>query len=114
MLQPYIDGIVGALIGLLVTFMLGLIAMLRVRVNAWLDAKTNLQQREILHRLAQEGMSLAENLLNEADGPKKFDEALEYVRSRATKYGIKLTGVDIRAAIEKAVLDYNAKVKGGG
>jgi len=112
-LQPYIDNIVGALVSLLVAFVLGVVAMLRVKVTAWLETRTSAQQREILHRLAQEGMALAENVYQGSGGPGKFNEAFMFVQSRADKYGIKLSRADIAAAIEKAVLDYNAKVKGG-
>lgn len=113
LLQPYIDAIVGALIGLLVSFVLGVVAMLRVKVTAWLESKTTLQQREILHRLAQEGMSLVEQMYKDANGTDKFNEAFAYAQSRLDRYGIKIPKGDIIAAIEKAVLDYNSKVKGG-
>jgi hypothetical protein len=110
-LQPYIDGIVGALVGLLVTFVLGVIASLRVKITAWLESRTNLQQREILHRLAQEGMAYAESVYKEYGGDRKLKEALAYLLDRASDYGIEVGKDAIRAAIEKAVLDYNAKVK---
>ncbi|WEK53309.1 MAG: phage holin [Candidatus Cohnella colombiensis] len=113
-LQPYIDGVVGALVSLLVAFVIGVVAMLRVKVTAWLESRTNAQQREILHRLAQEGMAYAETAFKQSGGMEKLTEAFSYVFNRASNYGIKVGADTIRAAIEKAVLDYNAKVKGGG
>lgn len=114
LLKPYLDTIVQALIGLLVALILSAIAVLRKKVEAWLDSRTSAQQREILHRLAGEAMALAETELKKQGGIAKMDAALKYVLSRAADYGIQV-GIDtIRAAIEKAVLDYNAQTKGGG
>lgn len=112
LLQPYIDGIVQGLIALLVTFILTVLAMLRGHMKTWLNARTTANQREILHRLAEEAAALAEVTYKDAGGPAKLDAAFEYVIDRANEAGIPLNKLSVRAAIEKAVLDYNAKVKG--
>jgi Phage holin protein (Holin_LLH). len=112
-MQAYIDQVVQALVGLLVVFVLGVIASLRVKVNAWLASRTTAQQREILHRLATEGMALAEATYASLDGPAKLNRALQYVVERASAYGIDVSVETIRAAVEKVVLEYNSKVKSG-
>lgn len=111
-LQPYIEQIVQALIGLLVVFVIGIVTLLRTKVNAWLVARTTAAQRDALNRLAQEGMALAEATYKSMDGPAKLNKAIAYVSAR-----IAWSNIDedqIRAAVEKAVLDYNARVKGQG
>lgn len=111
-LQPYIDTIVQALLGLLVTFLLGVVAVFRGKVKEWLETRTSAQQRDILHRLAGEAAALAEATYKDAGGPEKLSEAYAYVLERAAELGISINRDSIRAAIEKAVMDYNAKVKG--
>lgn len=110
-MQSYIDQIVQALTGLLVVLTLGVIASLRVRINAWLATRTSAQQREILHRLAAEGMALAEAELHGIGSADKLDAALQYALGRLRALGLKLDALTVRAAIEKAVLDYNAAAK---
>ncbi|MBB6670296.1 phage holin, LLH family [Cohnella nanjingensis] len=112
MFQPYITGIVQALVGILVLFVLGGASLLGGRVSKWLGARTTAAQREILHRLAAEAAALAESLYNEAGGPTKLNAAITYVLDRAKQLGIDVSRESIRAAIEKAVQDYNARAKG--
>ncbi|OUS70316.1 hypothetical protein B1748_29210 [Paenibacillus sp. MY03] len=111
-LQPYIDTIVQALVGLLVSFLLGVLAMLRGKVQEWLETRTTVQQRDILHRLAGEAAALAEATYKDAGGPEKMNAAFAYVLQRAAVIGISVERESVQAAIEKAVMDYNTKVKG--
>jgi LL-H family phage holin len=111
LLQPYITTVLQALISLLVLFIMGVIAMLRTKVEIWLAARTTAAQRETLHRLAAEAMALAESTYGSLDGPAKLNNALTYVTKRAADLGIDISPQTVRAAIEKAVLDYNAKLK---
>lgn len=108
--QPYIDQVVQALVGLLVVFVGGVLASLRVKAMALLTARTSAAERETLAKLAQEGMALVEAKYKALDGPAKLDEAINYVTARIPWAHI--DAATIRAAVEKAVLDYNAKVKG--
>jgi len=112
-MQAYIDQVVQALVGLLVVFVLGIIASLRVKVNAWLASRTTAQQRDILHRIASEGFALAEVAYKDLDGPAKLNMAIAYVVDRLGDIGIDTTIETIRAAVEKAVLEYNSNVKSG-
>ncbi|WP_168120955.1 phage holin, LLH family [Paenibacillus sp. HB172176] len=113
-LQPFIDAIVTALVGLLVTAILGLLAVLKSKIETWLTTKTSVQQREILTKLAGEGMAFAESIYEQAGGPQKLEAAYAYVLQHVEEIGIKINSNSIKAAIEKAVLDYNSHVKGSG
>ncbi|MFC3802734.1 phage holin [Cohnella sp. GCM10012308] len=86
---------------------------LRNRFTAWLNARTTAAQRETLHKLATEAAALAESMMGGGAGALKLDKAIKYVSDRAATLGIKVSEQSIRAAIEKAVLDYKAQIKGG-
>jgi LL-H family phage holin len=106
-LQPHIDTIVQALVGLLVVFVLGVISKLRVKIEAWLEARTSSTQREVLHRMANEAQALIEATMRSSEGQYKLQKAEAYVKDKLDQLGIQISLVEIRAAIEKAVQDYN-------
>jgi LL-H family phage holin len=106
-LQPHIDTIVQALVGLLVVFILGGINKVRVKAEAWLEARTTATQREVLHRIANEAQALIEATLKSSEGQYKLQRAEAYVTDKLDRLGIPISLVEIRAAIEKAVQDYN-------
>ncbi|MMZ53660.1 Phage holin protein [compost metagenome] len=82
-----------------------------MKANEWINARTTESQRVLLHKLAEEGFSLAKTVFKEADGPKKLQQALSYVTRQLQQRGIYLTDIEIQGAIEKAYLDYKAKAK---
>ncbi|GGD95256.1 phage holin [Paenibacillus nasutitermitis] len=106
-LQPYVLMILQALVGLLAAFLLGIIAKLHRKLNVWLDIHTTSGQRDLLDKLAKEAAALAEATYIESGGPQKLEAAFDYITSRIGKLGIEVSSETIRAAIEKAVLDYN-------
>ncbi|MFC3800016.1 phage holin, LLH family [Cohnella sp. GCM10012308] len=110
-MQSYIDQIVQALMGLFVVLAMGVIGSLRMKTAAWFSARTTVQEREILHRLAAEGMALAEAEASRIGAADKLDTALKYALGRLHSLDLKVDAVTVRAAIEKAVLDYNATAK---
>lgn len=107
--RPYINMIVEGLIGLLVLFVLGMIAMLRSKLNAFIAARTTAAQRDTLHKLAMEAAALAESAWGAGGGQDKMLAAFRYVSKRAGDYGIDVSPETIKATIEKAVLEYNAQ-----
>lgn len=113
-MQSYIDQIVQALMGLLVVLAMGVIGSLRMKAAAWFSARTTVQEREILHRLAAEGMALAEAEARRIGAADKLDTALKYALGRLRSLGLKVDAVTVKAAIEKAVLDYNTAAKATG
>lgn len=110
-LQPYIDTIVTAFVGLAVTAMLAGVATLRVKLNAVLAARLTMEERDVLHRLAKEGMALAEASFKAEGGPAKLEAAMQYVSGQLARLGIRYSAEAIQAAIEKAVLEFNTKTK---
>lgn len=111
LIQPYITNIVVAVVGILATIVLGLLASLKTRVNVWIDTKTSASQRELLHKIANESFAYAETSFSTESGRNKFNKAFIYTSDRLGKLGIEVTAEEINAAIEKAVLEYNSKKK---
>ncbi|KUP22430.1 phage holin, LLH family [Paenibacillus sp. DMB5] len=106
--QPYITTIVLAIIGVLATAVLGVVALLKSRLQAWLDGKLNVQQRELLHKIATEGFAYAQTVYAQYGGADKLQEALKYAEEQLQKKGITVSTLEIRAAIEDAYLKYKA------
>jgi len=106
--QPYVDTVVQSLIGLLVIMVLSFITMITGKAKKWLESRTTADQRATLHRIAQEGAALAESKFRQHGGPQKLAQALEYSSKRLADVGIDMPSESIRAAIEKAVIEYRA------
>ncbi|MBP1990192.1 phage holin, LLH family [Paenibacillus eucommiae] len=108
LIQPYITGIVQAVIGLLATFLIAGLFAVKKNLEAWVESRTSKEQRELLHKIASEGFALAEQTFKQLGGEQKLSSAQDYVIRRLNAAGIQFTAMEIRAAIEKAVLDYKA------
>ncbi|MBJ6360444.1 phage holin, LLH family [Paenibacillus sp. GCM10012307] len=106
--QPFLQTLVLTLLSLFATVATAVMLEARKRVLIWLDSRTTSEQRQLLHTLAGEAFSFAETVFNEVDGPKKLDAAYGYLSTRLKERGIELSQPEIRSAIEKAVLEYNA------
>lgn len=102
--QPYITAVVLAIVGLLAAFVLRTVALLQARGLAWLDGKLNVQQRDLLHKIASEGFAYAQTVYKELGGEEKLQQALVYVSDQLEARGIKAAPEEIRAAIEAAYL----------
>ncbi|MFD2329102.1 phage holin [Cohnella sp. GCM10020058] len=102
------------LLELILAVLVAYAVSLRMRFLAWLNARTTAAQRETLHKLAEEAAALAESIFGGGSGTDKLDAALQYVSDKAAALGIQASPESIRAVIEKAVLDYNARIEGGG
>lgn len=109
--QPYIISIVVAIVGIIATVILSLLTQLKTRVNIWIDTKTSESQRELIHKIACEAFAYAESTFNSEGGRSKLNQAFMYASEKLGKLGIKITAEEINAAIEKAVLEYNAQKK---
>lgn len=108
-IQPYTSSILEALIGLLVVFVLGAIRSLRVKAETWLQSHTTALQLATVHKLAAEAAAFVEATVTSGDGAAKLERALDYVVKRLNAAGIPVDVVSVRAAIEKAVQDFNTK-----
>lgn len=109
--QPYLNTVVTGLLGALVAVALSGLTLAKGRAIAWLESRTTVLQRETLYKVAGEGFSYAETVLKGKAAQDKLDGALEYVSERLADIGISYSDDEIRAAVEKAVLDFNAKTK---
>lgn len=110
LIQPYITSIVVAVVGILTTIVLGLLASLKTKVNVWIDTRTTASQRELLHKVANEAFAHAETVYNSESSRNKLNQAFIYASEKLGDMGIKVTKEEINAAIERACLEFN-KVK---
>lgn len=110
-ISPLVSSILLELIKLLVLVVLGGFGYLQIKAKASIDTIKNKAQREILHKLANEGFAHAETYFNSESGQIKLNKALSYVSSRLGELKIELSLDEVRAAVEKACLEYNTKKK---
>lgn len=106
---PQVTNIVVAIIGLIATVVLSMLALLQKRFIVWLNSKTSINDRELIYRVANEAFSLAETAFKESASQAKMNFAFSYASDILAKAGIKVTNDEIKSAIEKAVLEYNMK-----
>lgn len=110
-IQPYLEDIIKNVVGILALIVLSSFALLRTKIKVWIDTKTSANQRELLHKIANEAFAYAETVYNSEPSRNKLSQAFIYASNRLGKLGIKVTEEEINAAIEKAVLEYNAQKK---
>ncbi|MCZ8518902.1 phage holin [Paenibacillus caseinilyticus] len=105
LVQPYLQTVLQALVSALALIVIAAVGGLRSKAEGWIETRTTVQQREKLHLIAKEGMALAEAVFKGAGGEAKLQEAEKYVLDHLADIGLNLTSTEIRAAIEKAVLE---------
>jgi hypothetical protein len=101
--------IVKSIIGFATMLILFGLNQLKVKILLSIEKQKIVKDRELLHKIASEGFAMAEQALNGSSA--KYNAAFSYTSEMLGKAGVKITGEEIRAAVEKAVLDYNAKTK---
>jgi hypothetical protein len=101
--------IVKSVIGIATMLVLFGLNQLKRKIMLWIEKQKTVKDRELLHKIASEGFAMAEQALNGSHA--KYNAAFSYTSEMLGKAGVKITGEEIRAAVEKAVLDYNAKTK---
>lgn len=109
--QPYVATIVLAIVGLLVTVILGAVNVVKAKAGAHFDAKLTATQRETLHKIAGEAYAYAETAFKDTGGSAKLAEALQYASSQLINRGINVSELEVRAAIEKALLEFQGSSK---
>lgn len=107
LIQPYVSTIVEALVGLLAVGVLAGVASIKAKVVKFVESHTNAQQQTMLYGLAQEAAALAESSYVSGGGPEKLQAAVEYVSKQAGKIGLDVSPLAMRAAVEKAVMEFN-------
>lgn len=76
----------------------------------WGVAKTKIISKiknDQIRKAAAEGFALAEKRFTQLSGEGKFNQAFVYTSKKLGDAKIKVTPEEIKAAIEKAVVDYN-------
>ncbi|WP_339283643.1 phage holin, LLH family [Paenibacillus sp. FSL R5-0486] len=102
----FINKIAVDLVTVIVSVLLVLYAMIKTRVFSWI-------KNEMIRKAAEEGFALVEQRFKDAYKEDKFDRAYAYTSEKLTRWKIKVPQNEIEAAIEKAVVDYNAQKAGG-
>lgn len=110
-LQPYLDQIVQALLGLLVLMVMAGLNQVKRKATNWLETRTTESQRQLLLTVGREAFTHAETVFKGMGAQQKLDGALDYASQRLTGLGIEVTPAEMRAAVHSAWLDYQAQVK---
>jgi len=103
-MQPVITAIVKDLITFVVLGLLIAYGLLKTKILSFI-------KNEMLHRIASEGFALAETNFKELGSNGKYDKAFKYTSEKLGRFRIKVTDDEVKAAIEKACLEYNSKKK---
>ncbi|MEC0211835.1 phage holin [Paenibacillus ehimensis] len=106
--QPYISDIAQAFVGLLSAVAITAFFWLKKHFINWIDSKTTGQQRETLHKVAEEAFAFVETTMTGQKGAEKLNVAIQYASTHLGEMGIQMDPAAIRAAIEKAVLMHKA------
>jgi hypothetical protein len=95
---------IGILLGLF------LLRTLKGKVQTFVDAKTTVQQRQMLTQLGKEAFAYAETVYRGHDGPAKLNEALKYLLDRCDSSGLcDVHMKEARAVIESAWIEDKRK-----
>ncbi|MFD1776642.1 phage holin, LLH family [Paenibacillus rhizophilus] len=107
-----------AVVGMLTRIFLRTLSLLEVKWNEYIESKKalaktteSLKQIEMVQKIASEVFSVVEKEFYNMPSSQKYNEAFSRLSKRAAGVGIPITPEQIKGAIEKAVLDYNAKTK---
>ncbi|WP_010500678.1 phage holin, LLH family [Paenibacillus elgii] len=107
--QPFISEAVQALVGLVSLAAITVFFKLKKHFIGWIDSKTTGQQRETLHRVAEEAFAIVETSMSGQQGDSKLNAAIDYASKNLADMGIQVQPTAMRAAIEKAVLAHKAQ-----
>ncbi|MFD7524608.1 phage holin, LLH family [Paenibacillus chitinolyticus] len=103
LLTPVILALVTALAGVLTV----LIHAAKTSLIAWLQARTNAAQQEIIMKVASEAMAFAETQGLILKGQEKMNAAIIYAANELQTRGMNVTPDKLLAAIQKAWMEYN-------
>lgn len=106
-MEPLYSGVVATMSVVIATAVL----WLRRRLASWIEAVTTREQQELLMQLGTQAFAFAETVFNEYGGREKLKAAIDFVDRQLAVRGIELDYEQIRAAVEKAVLEHNIKAK---
>jgi len=114
-ITPYIQEILSTfvigILGIVSVFITKMLKNAETKLSNFLDAKTTNEQRELINKYAKEAFSFAETVFNDLKGEEKLLKAKDYLQSQLKSIGVVITDDEIKAIIEKAVLDYNKDKK---
>ncbi|WP_025850203.1 phage holin, LLH family, partial [Paenibacillus ehimensis] len=88
--QPFISDIAQAFVGLLSAVAITAFFWLKKHFINWIDSKTTGQQRETLHKVAEEAFAFVETTMTGQKGAEKLNVAIQYASTHLGEMGIKM------------------------
>jgi LL-H family phage holin len=110
-ISPLVSSILLEVIKLLTAIILAGFGYLQIKAKASINTIKDKAQRELLHKIADEAFAHAETFFANESSQIKLNKALSYVSSKLGELKINLSLEEVRAAVEKACLEYNTKKK---
>lgn len=111
LLQPFINDIIVAIAGLFTVITLAIFTELRKRILTWIDSRNDLRHQEYLKFIADQAFGYVEMTMKDAQSQTKINEAIRFVSKNLEKKKIQMSDEEIRASIEKAILEFKSKSK---
>lgn len=99
-IKPFVADIAKELITVVATLLMVFWGVAKTKIIAHI-------KNEQIRKAASEGFALAEKRFTQLNGEGKFNQAFIYTSKKLGDAKIKVTPDEIKAAIEKAVVDYN-------
>ncbi len=104
LLQPHLTMVIQSLIAVIATMIVAALVELRRKVLTWIERRTTIEQRALLHQIAVEAFSFAEKVYVKSGGNEKYRGAYIYMSDRLQRMNIRITDAEIRALIEQVVI----------
>lgn len=108
-IQQYTTELILAALALLTVLVKGWLQELKKKAEAYFEARTTNEQRQVLALLGKEAFSFAETVYRELKGPEKLAKAVQYAEEKAAAAGIKVSFEEARAVVEAAWLEDKRK-----
>jgi hypothetical protein len=104
-LNQHIAELILTVAGILAILARNWLKELKLKALAYLEQRTNAEQRKLLAILGKEAFSFAETVYRELKGSQKMEKAAGYLEERAKALGLSITTAEAQAAIEAAWID---------
>lgn len=114
LLSPYVQQGLTVVIQIAALAAIYGLAILRRKIEVYMQANLDVKQTELLHLLGKEAFAFAETAYKELQGPDKLSAALDYLQKQAKAKGIPFDPEAARAAVEKAWVEVQGTKKQTG
>lgn len=105
LIEPFAKEIIVAIISVLTAGVSTLVGVVVRFVLTKIASVKNANNRDILERIARDAYALVKQTMEKEKNQDKIAHAIQYVSDTLKNYKINMTPQEIRAAIEKVVVD---------